>query len=260
LDDSALYLADANGGTQTMLTQNIAWSMAWSNDGQWLAGLVRMSEDGNDAIARIKVEPGHAWETLHPSTGDSAIVGDWTPDGKSLLLSLRDQATGRRTVGRLALDSTPPKVEIVVDSGKDRIAQLPSISPDGRWLAYESNELGRSEVYVQGYPSPTTRVQVSRDGGGRPMWTRSGDALYFVAGSAIMQSSITTQPELRAGPPHVILNDPLVGRSGAWNKSFAVAPDGRILAIREDDSVKPDHIVVLQNWRAATDAARADPK
>jgi serine/threonine protein kinase/Tol biopolymer transport system component len=260
LDDSALYLADANGGTQTMLTQNIAWSMAWSNDGQWLAGLVRMSEDGNDAIARIKVEPGHAWETLHPSTGDSAIVGDWTPDGKSLLLSLRDQATGRRTVGRLALDSTPPKVEIVVDSGKDRIAQLPSISPDGRWLAYESNELGRSEVYVQGYPSPTTRVQVSRDGGGRPMWTRSGDALYFVAGSAIMQSSITTQPELRAGPPHVILNDPLVGRSGAGNKSFAVAPDGRILAIREDDSVKPDHIVVLQNWRAATDAARADPK
>jgi hypothetical protein len=92
------------------------------------------------------------------------------------------------------------------------------------------------------------------------MWTRSGDALYFVAGSAIMQSSITTQPELRAGPPHVILNDPLVGRSGAGNKSFAVAPDGRILAIREDDSVKPDHIVVLQNWRAATDAARADPK
>jgi serine/threonine-protein kinase len=259
-DDSALYLAAADGGTQTMLTQDVSWSLAWSNDGKWLAGLVRMSKDGTDAIARIAVEPGRAWETLYPSTGDSAIVGDWTPDGRSLLLSLRDQASGRRTVGRLALDSTPPKVEVVVDTGKDRIAQLPSISPDGRWLAYESNELGRSEVYVQGYPSPTTRVQVSRDGGGRPVWTRSGDALYFVAGSAIMRSSITTQPELRAGLPRVILNDPLVGQSGAGNKPLAVAPDGRILAIREDDSVKPDHIVVLHNWRVATDAARAHPK
>ena len=130
------------------------------------------------------------WETLlGPASIDSTIVGDWTPDGRDLLLSLRDTATGRRTVGRLALDSTPPKVSVIVDSGKDRIAQLPSISPDGRWLAYESNELGRSEVYVQSYPSPTTRVQVSRDGGARPMWARTGDALYFVAGSTLMIST-----------------------------------------------------------------------
>ena len=148
-DDSALYLADAGGGTQTMLTQDVSWSAAWSADGKWLAGLIRTSDIGADAIARIAVEPGRVWEVLYRSTGDGAIVSDWTPDGRSLLLSLRDPATGRRTVGRLALDSTPPKIEVVVDSGKDRIAQLPSISPDGRWLAYESNDLGRSEVYVQ---------------------------------------------------------------------------------------------------------------
>jgi hypothetical protein len=46
----------------------------------------------------------------------------------------------------------------------------------------------------------------------------------------------------------------------AGNKPFAIAPDGRILAIREDDSVRPDHVVVLQNWRAATSSARVDPK
>ena len=120
--------------------------------------------------------------------------------------------------------------------------------------------LGSAPVYVQSYPTPTTRVQVSRDGGGRPMWTRRGDALYFIAGSAIMSSSITTAPELRAGVPRVILDDPLLGQFGAGSRPFAVAPDGRILAIREDDSVKPDHIVVLQNWRAATDAARANLK
>ena len=78
--------------------------------------------------------------------------------------------------------------------------------------------------------------------------------------TAIMSSSITAQPELRAGVPRVILNDPLVGQFGAGNKPFAVAPDGRIIAIREDDNVKPDHIVVLQNWRAATEAARVNLK
>ena len=54
----------------------------------------------------------------------------------------------------------------------------------------------------------------------------------------------------------VILDDALVGRFGAGNMPFAVAPDGRILAVREDDSVKPDHIVVLRNWRASTNAPR----
>jgi eukaryotic-like serine/threonine-protein kinase len=256
-DDSALYVAAVGGGTQTMLTQDDSGSPAWSHDGKWLAGVVRTT-DKDSRIARISVEPGRVWESLYPTTFDGAIVGDWTPDGKSLLVSLRDAATGRRTVGRLALDRTPPTVEVVVDSGKDRIAQLPAISPDGRWLAYESNELGRPEVYIQSYPTPTTRVQVSRDGGGRPMWTRRGDALYFVAGSAIMSSSITTAPEFRAGVPRLILDDPLVGQFGAGSRPFAVAPDGRILAIREDDSVKPDHIVVLQNWRASTDASRAN--
>ncbi len=259
-DDSALYLADAGGGTLTMLTPDASWSTAWSPDGKWIAGLVRMPGTSNDAIARIAVGPGRTWEALHPSAGDAAIVSEWTPDGQGLLLSLRDAATGRRTVGRLALDSTPPKVTVIADSGKDRIAQLPSLSPDGRWLAYESNELGRSEVYVQSYPSPTTRVQVSRDGGGRPMWTSSGDTLYFLAGSALMSSSITTRPELRAGVPRLVLDDPLVGQAGAGSKPFAVAPDGRILAVKEDSSVRSDHVVVVQNWLAEVRARSANDR
>ena len=87
------------------------------------------------------------------------------------------------------------------------------------------------------------------------MWTKRGDALYFVAGSVLMSSSITTQPELRAGVPRVILDDPLVIQAGpAGAKPFAVAPDGRILAIKEDGSVRSDHIVVVQNWLAETRA------
>ena len=130
----------------------------------------------------------------------------------------------------------------------DHIVQSPALSPDGRWLAYESNESGRLEVYVQSYPSATARVQVSRDGGAWPTWSNRGDALYFAAGSAIMRSTITTQPELRSAAPRTIVNDPLLVRVIAGARSFDVAPDGRILAIREDGSVRSDHIVVVQNW------------
>jgi hypothetical protein len=149
---------------------------------------------------------------------------------------------------RLALDRTPPSASNIVDRVGDHIVQSPALSPDGRWLAYESNESGRLEVYVQSYPSATARVQVSRDGGSWATWTKRGDAIYFAAGSAIMSSTITTQPELRSAAPRMIVNDPLLVPPIAGARPFDIAPDGRILAIREDGSVRSDHIVIVQNW------------
>jgi len=160
----------------------------------------------------------------------------------------------------LAIDGTSAKASVIVDSAENYLVQLPSLSPDGRWLAYESNETGRAEVYVQSYPSPTARVQVSRDGGSRPMWAKRGDALYFVAGSAIMSSTLTTRPELRAGVPRAMVNDPLLVQGGAANKPIDVAPDGRILAIKEDDSIRSDHIVVVQNWLSLARARNAEDR
>jgi len=145
-----------------------------------------------------------------------------------------------------------------MDVPENLIVQFPSLSPDGRWLAYESNELGRAEVYVQSYPSPTVRFQVSRDGGSRPMWTRRGDALYFKVGSAIMSSSVITHPTLRFGVPRVVANDPLLVETGSASKPLDVAPDGRILAIKEDDSIRSDHIVIAQNWLSEVRARTAD--
>jgi Tol biopolymer transport system component len=168
--------------------------------------------------------------------------------------------TGRRSIDLLALDSAPPKVAQLVDDAQGRSVMLPSLSPDGRWLAYVSNKSGREEVYAQGYPSPTGRVRVSQDGGTHPMWTKHGDALYLVAGSAIMSSTVTTQPELGFGVPRVIVNDPLLVQGGVANKTFDVAPDGRILAIKEDDSVRSDHIVVVENWLSDVRARKAEAR
>jgi len=258
--DWGLYVADAGGGALTLLARPSASTPSWSADGQWIAGTVRPSGAGSVAFARVATELGRNWETLAPAQAEDN-VSQWTPDGRALLFTRRDSPNGRRFPMRLALDGSLPAASNLVGGGGDHIVQSPALSPDGRWLAYESNESGRLEVYVQGYPTPMGRVQVSRGGGAWPTWSRRGDALYFVAGGAIVSSAITTQPELRSAPVRTIVSDPLLVRPIAGARSFDVAPDGRILAIREDDSVRSDHIVVVQHWlgeaRArATDARR----
>jgi len=75
-----------------------------------------------------------------------------------------------------------------------------------------------------------------------------------------MSSTVTTQPELRFGVPRVMVNDPLPVQGGVANKVFDVAPDGRILAIKEDDSVRSDHIVVVENWLRDVRARKAEAR
>jgi hypothetical protein len=210
--------------------------------------------------ARIAAEPGGTWKPQRAGESNDDIVAQWAPDGRALLVSHRDSQTGRRSVAMLAIDGAPAKASVIVEGAENRLVQLPSLSPDGRWLAYESNETGRAEVYVQSYPSPTARVQVSRDGGSRPMWTKRGDALYFVR----------RQRDYEQYPHHASRaarrcatgdgERPAAGPGGAANKPFDVAPDGRLLAIKEDASVRSDHIVVVQNWLSDVRARKAEDR
>jgi Tol biopolymer transport system component len=255
--EDALYAADAGGGPLTLLATPGPWIPAWSPDGKWIAGTVRQPASGSLTFSRVATEAGRNWEVLVDGIVDDSVT-QWTPDGRGLLVSHRNLTTGRRSVMLLALDSRPHKATTIVDSGGDHIAQSASLSPDGRWLAYESNESGRLEVYVQGYPTSTGRVQVSRDGGSWPLWSRGGDVLYFRAGAALLSSAVTTHPELRSATPRVLVNDPLLAEVIAGAKPFDIAPDGRVLAIKEDDSVRSDHIVVVQNWLSEARARSAE--
>src|SRR5207302_4251033 len=83
-------------------------------------------------------------------------------------------------------------------------AGSPKFSPDGKWLAYCSNESGTSQVYVQAYPGPGAKIQVSRDGGTDPVWKRTGGELYFRAGDKMMAVSVSTAPTFSAGRPQML--------------------------------------------------------
>jgi eukaryotic-like serine/threonine-protein kinase len=84
------------------------------------------------------------------------------------------------------------------------IEEAPRFSPEGRWLAYHSNESGRNEVYVQPFPGPGGKRLISNEGGIEPIWSRSGRELFYRSGDKMMAVDIQTTPTFKAGPPHVL--------------------------------------------------------
>src|SRR4030095_6766888 len=97
-------------------------------------------------------------------------ISDWSDDGRFLLYSVQSRTTGKDCwVRPLCGDRTP--IPVAQPPATESRARF---SPDGRWVAYESNESGRHEIYVQTFPDPVRRTQVSTAGGATPLWRRDG--------------------------------------------------------------------------------------
>jgi serine/threonine-protein kinase len=121
-------------------------------------------------------------------------------------------------------------------------------SPDGRFIAYVSNESGSDEIYVQPFPGPGEIVPVSAGGGRAPVWSHDGRELYYRNGSAMMTVSVTTEGGFRAGRPRQLFE----GRYGVepgGQHDYDVSPDGqRFLMVGLDDEAEPSEIRVVLSW------------
>jgi len=124
-------------------------------------------------------------------------------------------------------------------------------SPDGRWLAYASNESGRPEIYLQPYPGPGGKTQISTDGGTEPAWNRNGRELFYRSGDRMMAVEVTAEPSLVVGRPRMLFE----GRYGSSQFPFIgtaydPSPDGqRFLMVKESDQVtSATQINVVLNW------------
>ena len=120
------------------------------------------------------------------------------------------------------------------------------LSPDGRWLAYQSNETGRREVYVQPFPGPGGKRQVSTLGGREPRWARNGQELFYREGNKMMVVGVTTTPIFTASNPRLLFE----GRFIDGAKTYDVAPDGqRFLVVRpSEQEITATQIHVVLNW------------
>jgi len=118
-------------------------------------------------------------------------------------------------------------------------------SPDGRWIAFESDESGKSEVYVRPFPEGAGRWQISPSGGGNPFWRRDGKELYYINPELkIVAVPITLSPAFRAGPP-----SPLFTIRPGPGQPFDVSADGQrfLVDAASSDQGSPPFSLVL-NW------------
>jgi hypothetical protein len=124
----------------------------------------------------------------------------------------------------------------------------PQFSPDGRWIAYGSDESGQSEIYVRPYPGPGGKWQISTEGGVHVLWSRDGKEIFYRNGSKFMSVPVTLAPEFTMGRPRLLFEGPyvLVGQG-----SYDVSSDGQRFLVLEpvEKELEPlTHLNVVLNW------------
>jgi Tol biopolymer transport system component len=174
----------------------------------------------------------------------------WSPDGRYLV-----HRSGTTSTAVLTLDN-PPKSQPLFAS--DRFIQVyAQISPDGRWIAYTSNESGRNEVLVRSFPSADAKWQVSQNGGGFARWRGDGRELFFYAADGRLYAvPVDTKAVFRMGTPTPLfearmLNGPNNGVG--LRQQYDVSRDGQrfLLNVTADDTL-PSPITIVLNWATAS--------
>jgi hypothetical protein len=121
-------------------------------------------------------------------------------------------------------------------------------SPDGKWVAYASDESGRWEVYVEPYPGPGAKTVISTEGGHQPLWSRDGGKLFYRSGDKIMAATVKTQSEFEVTAIEEVFDRRFLTRINY--RSYDVASDGTFLMIQELQEPARLGINVVLNWFA----------
>ena len=192
---------------------------------------------------------GAADDALVQETAKEQRVQDWSSDGRYLVYAQEEPATSdqaaREDLWALELGSGASPIRLTDTVADDANAR---ISPNGRWLAYSSNESGESEVYVQAFPRPGAKRQVSAGGGETPTWTPDGaELIYLTADGWVIAADVRSSgTEIELAAPRRLFHADLafVGIHRIVN----VAADGRILLnVIPKDRAAPA-IVVVHDW------------
>ena len=245
-DDVWVY--DLVRGTLTRLTFEPTENETpvWTPDGKRVT--YASDRQGKPRSVFWKPADGSSPEELLLTRENHAHVTSWSPDGRVLAVTDFDPVQGGD--GDIWLFPADGKGEARPFLKTPFGERAGRFSPDGRWIAYTSNESGRDEVYVQVLPGPGGKWQVSTDGGGQPVWARSGRELFYRNGDKLMATPVTAQPTFFAGTPRVLFAgrywQSLPGRGDA---TYDVSPDGqRFLMIKVEEETASTQLNVVLDW------------
>jgi len=224
--------------------------------------------DGTGAAQRLTQGPNPQFPSSVSPDGARLVLRDVAAAPDLVMLALD---TERPSIRSASSGSTVSTVESSTDSGRGEpveprrlqpLVQTPyteqngEISPDGRWLAYESNNSGQNEIYVRPFPNVDSGLwQVSTGGGTRPLWARNGQELFYRSPpGAVMSVRIERGATWAAGTPTKLFEGRYFVGGGFFARTYDVAPDGRrFLMIKlggggSDETAAPPSLIVVQHW------------
>lgn len=255
-----IWIWDFIRKTMTRLTFDAARDLfpLWTKDGKRIA-FASSRESGFKAYWRAA--DGTGKDEIIASVADRGIIPSaWSSDGKILIVTELSSPTGNfiADIGALSLEGERKYQPLLKEKHNE---YQPQISPNGKWMAYTSDESGKNEVYVRPFPQVEGgRWQVSTGGGASPLWSRDGRELFYHSGDAIMAVSVKTEPAFSMETPRVLFRGsylfsniaqlPIYRSLYSWDLS----PDGkRFLMIKPPGAAPsaeggPRRIHIVLNW------------
>ncbi|HXV60902.1 MAG TPA: protein kinase [Vicinamibacteria bacterium] len=218
----------------------------WSRDG---ATLFFSSNRNGPLFHLFSQNADGSGEPAMLDEGPYRILTSVSSDGNVAIFRQQSDIAGvNRNVGMFRLDEDDEPV-LLLDSPYNEHSG--TLSPDDRFLAYVSDESGREEIYVRGFPDLGQRTPISTDGGTEPLWSRDGKELFYRNGDRMMAVPVlSSSPTLDVGRPVLLFQGRFQSGDFGGNPgtNYDVAPDGRFLMIQEEGASAETSFQIVLNW------------
>jgi serine/threonine-protein kinase len=237
--NDSLWLTEIDRSSFTRLTFESENSRAiWSPDGARIA--LARHRGGESRKLWIMPADGSSGPELLRDSPQTEVPDSWTAAG-DLLAFTRNEPSG---LDIWVLDMKTQRARPILAS---RFTEVhPRFSPDGKWLAYVSDESGQFEVYVRPFPGPGPKRLVSNDGGTEPHWRADGQEIFYRIGDAVMAADVTTTGQFRASVPHLLFRGDY--RTAVNWPTWDVLPSGQAFLLIQDFAKPRTSLNMIQNW------------
>ncbi len=237
-----VWVRDLTRGTWMRLTFDPGEdeTVGWTPDGKRLTFASSRAERPRVVFGKAADGSG-AEEKIFESSGHPHVSA-WSSDGRTLLVT-EYNATTQGDIWTYSADGGARL--LLATPAHERAARL---SPDGKWFVYVSDESGRDEVYVQAFPGPGGRWQISYGGGTEPVWSRNGKELFYRSADRMMAVDVVPETTFSFGTPHIVFDGRFV-TTRRGEPAYDVTADGqRFLMVRRDPRSNAARLNIVLNW------------
>jgi hypothetical protein len=238
-----VWLIDGDRTSRVTFDASIDRFPTWSPDGTQIVFQSYRKGPGDLYEKRVT---GGSTETLLVQSQQIKAPNSWSSDGRFLIYYSIDPITGRDLWVLPMEGDRKPRVFLRTEF-EERTADF---SPDVHWVAYQSNESGRDEIYVRPFPEAPGQWQISTSGGVQPRWRADGKELYYLSPDGTLMAvpvairATTVEP----GTPAALFRTD-IANVGAFRQQYAVASDARFLMLVTSKQATASPITLLQNWK-----------